>query len=231
MTREFPVNFDVWWFRLPTPNTAQFTVLPRLGPGKALIVLPREGYLQIAYLGMKGTDAALRARGIEAFRRDVVELLPEVSESVDSLAFDDVKVLDVRLNRLHRWHKDGLLCIGDAAHAMSPAGGVGINVAVQDAVATARLLADPLRRRAVTSRDLASVRRRRLLPTLATQALQRLLHRRFLEPVLRGEITAPPSALLRLVERLPWLAVVPAYLIGVGIRPEHAPSFARRPAL
>src|ERR1700756_3400598 len=229
-TREFPVNFDVWWFRLPSNDAAQFMVLPRIAPGRALVVIPRRGYLQCAYLGAKGGDAALRARGIEAFRRDVAELVPEAADSVSALtSFEDVKVLDVRVNRLHRWHTAGLLCIGDAAHAMSPVGGVGINVAVQDAVATATLLADSLRRRAVTVGDLGAVRRRRLLPTAVTQALQRLLHRYFLEPVLHGEIAAPPAGLLNLVERVPQLSVVPAYLMGVGIRPERAPAFARRP--
>jgi 2-polyprenyl-6-methoxyphenol hydroxylase-like FAD-dependent oxidoreductase len=171
-----------------------------------MVVIPRRGYLQCAYLGPKAADC------------------------VSALtSFDDVKVLDVRVNRLRRWHTAGLLCIGDAAHAMSPVGGVGINVAVQDAVAAATLLADPLRRRVVTVVDLEAVRRRRLLPTAATQALQRLLHRYFLEAVLHGEIAAPPARLLNLVARVPQLSVVPAYLMGVGIRPERAPAFARRP--
>jgi 2-polyprenyl-6-methoxyphenol hydroxylase-like FAD-dependent oxidoreductase len=226
---EYPVNFDVWWFRLPTHDAPEFTILPRTAPGRALVVIPRRGYLQCAYLGRKGSDAELRARGIEAFRQNILELLPEAADTVSALtSFDDVKVLDVRLNRLHRWHADGLLCIGDAAHAMSPVGGVGINVAVQDAVATATLLADPLRRHAVTERDLEAIRRRRLLPAAVTQALQRLLHRGFVERVLRGEIGAPPAWLLALLSRVPELSIVPAYLIGVGIRPERAPAFARR---
>jgi 2-polyprenyl-6-methoxyphenol hydroxylase-like FAD-dependent oxidoreductase len=137
--REYPVPFDVWWFRLPRAANATFTLVPRTAPGTALIVIPREGYLQIAFLIPKGSDARLRARGTRAFRRDVVELMPEASESVQAVtSLDDVKHLDVRMNRLHRWHTDGLLCIGDAAHAMSPAGGLGINVAVQDAVAPPR---------------------------------------------------------------------------------------------
>src|SRR5262249_38676280 len=120
-TREYPVNFDVWWFRLPREDDAEFSFLPRLAPGKALVVIPREGYDQIAYLGPKGTDSQLRARGIEGFRRDVSALLPEASESVGTLtSMDDIKHLDVRVDRLRCWHADGLLCIGDAAHAMSP---------------------------------------------------------------------------------------------------------------
>ena len=141
---------------------------------------------------------------------------------------DEVKVLDVRLNRLKRWHASGLLCIGDAAHAMSPVGGVGINVAVQDAVGTATLLADPLRRRDVTDRDLAGVRRRRLPPAALTQAVQRAMHRRLVSPILRGESGNPPAALVAALRRLPWLSVIPAYVVGVGVRPERAPDFARR---
>ncbi len=227
--REFPVNFDVWWFRLPRDGDEEFSFLPRFAPGKGLGVIPREGYNQIAYLGPKGTDPQLRARGIEAFRRDVSALIPESAESVATLtSMDDIKHLDVHVNRLRRWHVDGLLCIGDAAHAMSPLGGVGINLAVQDAVAAATILAEPLRRHRVTERDLAAVRRRRLFPTAVTQAVQRLLQRGLLGPLLRGADPTPPSTLLGLVQRLPWLSVVPAYFIGVGIRPEHAPAFARR---
>ena len=229
--RAYPVKFDAWWFRLPRRGDAAYSFLPRVGPGKALAVIPREGYYQIAYLGPKGTDGQLRAQGIEAFRRDVGALLPDMTESVAALAsMDDVKHLDVRVDRLRRWHVDGLLCIGDAAHAMSPLGGVGINLAVQDAVAAARLLAGPLRRRRVTAADLARVRRRRLFPTAVTQAVQRVLHRGLVGPLLRGEDPTPPAAVLGLVRRLPWLSVVPAYFIGVGVRPEHAPAFARRRA-
>ena len=192
-------------------------------------MIPRKGYDQIAYLGPKGTDSQLRARGLEAFRRDVSALIPRAAESVATLtSMDDVKHLDVRVNRLRRWHADGLLSIGDAAHAMTPLGGVGINLAVQDAVAAATILAEPLRQHRVTNRDLAAIRRRRAFPTAVTQAVQRLLQSRLLGPLLRGADPTPPATLLSLVERLPWLSVVPAYFIGVGVRPEHAPAFARR---
>ncbi|GFG87003.1 oxidoreductase [Mycolicibacter algericus] len=227
-SREFPVNFDVWWFRLPNDGDAKPTLLPRLGPGRAAIMIPREGYFQVAYLGLKGGDAVLRERGIEAFQREVVDLIPEAADAVGALrSLDDVKHLDVRVNRLRRWSVDGLLCIGDAAHAMSPVGGVGINLAVQDAVAAATILAEPLRRGQVTGRDLAAVQRRRVFPTVVTQSVQRVLHRA-LTPILRGKNLSPPAAFGTVIARLPWLAAIPAYLVGVGVRPERAPSFARR---
>lgn len=226
--REFPVNFDVWWFRLPNDRDAEPTLLPRLGPGRAAIMIPRQGYFQVAYLGRKGTDADMRARGIEAFRRDVVELIPDAADSVQALrTLDDVKHLDVRVNRLRHWSIDGLLCIGDAAHAMSPVGGVGINLAVQDAVAAATILAEPLLQGRLTLRDLAAVQRRRTLPTVVTQTAQRVAHRG-LDAILRGKNLSPPAGLGALVATLPWIAAIPAYLVGVGVRPERAPAFARR---
>jgi 2-polyprenyl-6-methoxyphenol hydroxylase-like FAD-dependent oxidoreductase len=138
-------------------------------------------------------------------------------------------MLDVRLNRLRRWHTDGLLLIGDAAHAMSPAGGVGINLAVQDAVATATLLAEPLRRGRVRPADLAKVRRRRWFPVLVTQGLQRMVHRVLIAPALSGELTGFPKMPLMLAQKVPALRTVPAYIVAIGPRPEHAPDFARRP--
>ena len=227
VAREWPVPFDVWWFRLPHSRDGEYSLIPRTAAGRMLIMIPREGYFQIAYMIPKGTDAALRARGLEVFRDEVAELVPE-ADVAQLCSWDDVKFLDVKLNRLKRWHVDGLLCIGDAAHAMSPVGGVGINVAVQDAVGAAALLAGPLLRGTVTDRDLAAVRRRRLPPAALTQALQRMLHRRLVAPILNGKTAEPPAAAATLVRRLPWLAVIPAYVVGVGIRPERAPVFARR---
>ena len=225
--REFPVPFDVWWFRLPREAAGTYSLIPRTAPGRLLIMIPREGYFQIAYLIAKGSDARLRARGLDAFKEELTGLIPEAD--VDTLnSWDDVKLLDARLNRLTRWYVDGLLFIGDAAHAMSPVGGVGINLAVQDAVGAATLLADPLRARNVRSGDLAAVQRRRLPPAVLTQGLQRILHRRLVQPVLDGAAVQPPAALARLVRRLPWLTAIPAYAVGVGVRPEHAPPFARR---
>lgn len=227
--RNFPVDLDVWWCRVPVSPGIAPNLLPRFGKGRAIIAIPREGYYQVAYLGKKGEDAQLRARGIEAFRRDIAELLPEVSDQVAELAsMAEVKHLDVRVNRLQKWHVPGLLCLGDAAHAMSPVGGVGINVAIQDAVAAARLLAEPLRSGENTEKHCAAVRRRRLPAVFLTQRLQLLLHRNLIDPVLQGRRDTPPDQVLGLLRRLPFLNVVPAHLVGIGLRPEHIPEFARR---
>ncbi len=226
--REYPMNVDVWWFRLPSATGVADTLLPRFMDGMPIVMIPRQDYLQIAYMIPKGADNRLRARGIEALRRDIATAAPELSDVVDALeSLDDVKLLEVRVNRLRRWHRTGLLCIGDAAHAMSPLGGVGINLAVQDAVAAAALLAAPLREHRVTEKDLAAVQRRRVPATVATQTLQRLLHRVTGRAMAGGKMPAP-AKLMPVLARFPWLSAIPAYLIGVGVRPEHAPQFARR---
>jgi 2-polyprenyl-6-methoxyphenol hydroxylase-like FAD-dependent oxidoreductase len=228
--RDFPVDADVWWFRLPKADGVGDTLLPRFKDGLFMGVIPRKDYLQVGYFLRKGADAQLRARGIEALREEIVNAIPELSEAVNGLeSMDDVKLLDIKLNRLRRWYTDGLLCIGDAAHAMSPAGGVGINMAVQDAVAAARLLAAPLRDHRVTVKDLAAVQRRREFPTAVTQTFQRFLHAVMRRAIDSGK-TPSPNKLLRVVARLPQLSAIPAYVMGVGVRPEHAPQFARRSA-
>ena len=225
--KEWPVPFDVWWLRLPRDADATYSLIPRTAPGRLAILIPREGYFQIAFLIPKGSDQRLRARGLDVFIREIAGLVPEGDVSALQ-SWDDVKLLDVRLNRLRKWHMSGLLCIGDAAHAMSPMGGVGINVAVQDAVGAATLLAEPLRRRRVTDRDLAAVRRRRLPPAALTQGLQRAMHRILVRPVMAGRDAQPPAAFVAVLRRLPWLSAIPARFIGVGIRAERAPEFARR---
>jgi 2-polyprenyl-6-methoxyphenol hydroxylase-like FAD-dependent oxidoreductase len=226
--RDYPVPFDVCWFRLPRDQQAQYSLIPRTKPGRALIMIPREGYFQIAYLIPKGGYAELRARGLDAFHRDLAEMVPESTPDAVT-SWDDVKVLDVRLDRLRKWHGDGVLCIGDAAHAMSPVGGVGINLAIADAVAAAGFLGEPLRTGRLTDKHLAAVRRRRILPTVVTQTVQRTLHRFLLGAVLQGRDAArPPAAVVKLLERVPQLTAVPAYAVGVGLLPQHAPDFARR---
>jgi 2-polyprenyl-6-methoxyphenol hydroxylase-like FAD-dependent oxidoreductase len=230
--REFPVPFDVGWFRLDCKQEIKYQLTPRTSPSLTLLLIPREGYFQAGCFLPKGGEQQLHARGIDTFRSEVAELVPEAS--VKNLkSWDDVKVLDVRVNRLRRWYTKGLLCIGDAAHAMSPAGGVGINLAIADAVATARLLAGPLLNHRLTAHDLSAVQKRRYLPAAVTQAVQQVAGRVLVPVVLRGNLTEPPpivtNAAARLFGWIPSLAVIPAYAIGVGLRPEHAPEFACRP--
>src|SRR5205823_2954606 len=174
------------------------------------VTINRTDYYQIAYLNRKGFEPTLRAEGLQRFQQRIAGLLPALADRVDTIrSLDDVKFLDVKLNRLPKWYLDGFLCIGDAAHAMSPIGGVGINLAIQDGVAAARLLAAPLRGHRLRTADLAGVQARRRLPTTAVQGLQRMLHRVVMQPATtRGEdYTAPLPA--RLVRRLPALRVVP----------------------
>ncbi|MGW2255234.1 FAD-dependent oxidoreductase [Kitasatospora sp. NPDC001660] len=229
---EFRVPFDTWWFRLPRHADEQGVppnLAPAFGRGEMAISLTREDYFQIAYFTTKGADARLRAEGVERFRARVARLMPRYADRVDQLAsMDDVHLLDVRLNRLHRWYTDGLLLIGDAAHAMSPAGGVGINLAIQDAVATAALLAEPLRGGRLTTADLARVQRRRWLPMVVVQRMQRMLHEVMFAPVLAGRRVGPPTRLVLLARFVPGFRQIPSRLIALGPRPEHAPAFARR---
>ncbi len=233
--RSFGVPMDIWWFRLPRYDGDPEGGLARFGSGHGTVVIDRGDYFQTAYLIRKGSDAALRAEGIKAFHRRITAMLPWLGDRAASVrSFDDIALLDVRLDRLRRWFKPGLLCIGDAAHAMSPVGGVGINLAVQDAVAAARQLALPLRDGTVTQRDLGRVQVRRWLPTTVTQTVQRVIHAGVLGRALRGDIDLVGSGNgrlplpVRLLQRFPALQAIPATAVGIGLLPEHAPDFARR---
>jgi 2-polyprenyl-6-methoxyphenol hydroxylase-like FAD-dependent oxidoreductase len=234
--REFGVPLDVLWFRLPRRDHGDLTGLNgRFGNGALLAIIDRGDYFQLAFVIRKGSEARLRAEGIEAFQRRVAALVPDFADRVGSLtSFDEVKLLSVRLDRIPRWFRPGLLCIGDAAHAMSPVGGVGINLAIQDAVAAARYLAAPLQRGRPSVVDLARVQARRWVPTVFTQSLQRLVHRLVIQPILAAEASRPapgPSRLPRpLARQLTRLQVIPAYIVAIGVLPEHAPDFARREA-
>lgn len=224
--REFGAPMDVLWFRLPKasdePGTS-YGGAARVTRGRMLIRLDRGDYWQCAYLVRKGGYAALEAAGLDSFRADLVRLLPP-DVSVERLrGWEDVRVLDVRVDRLTRWHQPGLLFIGDAAHAMSPIGGVGINLAVQDAAATARLLARPLRDGGVPPRRLARVRWRRILPTAVTQLVQRQIQSRALSRILAGDQPVGTPRMMKFIDRHPVLQGLPARAIGVGVLPEHAP--------
>jgi 2-polyprenyl-6-methoxyphenol hydroxylase-like FAD-dependent oxidoreductase len=228
--REFGAPMDVLWFRLSKVGTASgplFGGAGRITRGRMLVRIDRGNYWQCAYLVAKGGFAALQAAGFEAFRADLARLLPEGIEPETLRGWDDVRVLSVRVDRLTRWHLPGLLLIGDAAHAMSPIGGVGINLAVQDAAAAARLLAGPLTDGSLHARHLARVRRRRLLPTMVTQSVQRLIQTRVLSRILAGDEPIGTPRVLRLLDRHPVLQGLPARAVGIGLLPEHAPAGVR----
>jgi 2-polyprenyl-6-methoxyphenol hydroxylase-like FAD-dependent oxidoreductase len=217
--REFGVPLDVWWFRLPRLNGDPAGMIGRMGGGMVLIMIDRGSYFQLGYQIRKGSDARMREDGVEALRARVAELAPELAGRVHELrSLDEVQLLSVQLNRLPRWFAPGLLCIGDAAHAMSPVGGVGINLAIQDAVAAARTLAPALKRGDVRLHQLAHVQARRWAPTVVTQELQRLIHRTVIRPGLEGGSSRPAHVPRRTAARL----------FAIGVLPEHAPPFARR---
>jgi 2-polyprenyl-6-methoxyphenol hydroxylase-like FAD-dependent oxidoreductase len=231
--KDYPTPLDVWWFRLPREETDPEGVVGVMSRARAMVLLDRKDYWQTATLIRKGSDAEHRKQPVSEMVRSIAEVAPFLADRVDAVrSWDDVKLLDVRVDRVTRWYRDSLLLIGDAAHAMSPVGGVGINLAVQDAVAAARLLAKPLRDGTVSTRDLAKVQRRRLLPTVLVQGGQRFLHSKVLRPALAGKLEIARATKLplpvRVMRRFPWFRRIPAYVVGRGIRPEHAPAFARR---
>jgi len=227
--RTFGAPMDVWWFRLPRNADDPHGLAGVLGAGHACIAIDRGDYYQIAYVIPKGRDAVLRAQGIETLHRGVVALVPWLADHVTAVtSWDDVKLLDVQLNRLRRWYTDGLLLIGDAAHAMSPVGGVGINLAVADAVASARALAGPLRRGTVSTRQLARVQARRWLPAALIQSVQRVIHTRVIAVAVSAGQPAKPPLLVRIATKVPALRTAAGYGVAIGPLPEHAPEFARR---
>lgn len=236
VVRDLGAPIDVLWMRLPRMPGDPSTTGGRITNGIFLAMIDRRTYWQCAYVIPKGGIEAVRSQGLEAFRTDVVKVAPLFADRIATLAsWDDIKLLSVTVDRLEHWYKPGLLCIGDAAHAMSPVGGVGINLAVQDAVAAANILAAPLANsqldRAALTPFLAQVQKRRLFPTRVTQAVQVAIQNRLLSPVLaaRGR-DGPPMALpwpLKLMRRWPLLQALPAYAVGVGVRPEHVRSPAQ----
>ncbi|HTV89772.1 MAG TPA: FAD-dependent oxidoreductase [Stellaceae bacterium] len=213
---------DVLWMRLSRRPDDPPQTAGRLNYGRLLVMLDRGVYWQCAFLIRKDGYAAVRDRGLPAFRNDLTRLAPFLRDRVAELqGWDDVKLLTVAVDRLQRWWRPGLLCIGDSAHAMSPIGGVGINLAIQDAIAVANLLVGPLREGTLSDVHLAAVQRRRSLPMRLTQALQLSMQRRFLDRVIGADraITAPWQA--RLFNWIPPLRRIPARIVGIGFRPEH----------
>ena len=222
---EFGAPMDVLWFRLSRRPGDPENPVGRFDRGRIFIMLNRGDYWQCGFVIPKGSRAQLEAQGLAAFRKTIGLLAPFMAGRVEELqGWEPVKLLTVQVDRLTTWFRSGLLCIGDAAHAMSPIGGVGINLAIQDAVAAANLLSDPLRRGTVTLDDLARVQERRAWPTRMTQQMQLFLQDRAIKTVLAGDGPLVPPWPLRLIARVPYLRRIPARLIGLGIRPEHIRS-------
>jgi 2-polyprenyl-6-methoxyphenol hydroxylase-like FAD-dependent oxidoreductase len=223
-SRDLGAPIDVLWLRLSQRQGDPKQTLGRFDSGHILVMLDRGDYWQCAYVIRKGGFDALRRRGLAEFRAELAGLVPALADRVAEIAgWDDVKLLTVTVDRLERWHRPGLLCIGDAAHAMSPVGGVGINLAIQDSVATANILVPWLTAHdgAVPEAPLARIQRRRTLPTRLTQGMQVLIQNRVITRVLGTERRLALPLPLKLLRRFPVLRRIPARLIGMGFRPEH----------
>ena len=225
---EHGVPIDVLWFRISRQPDDPIDVLGNVNFGKALILIDRSDYFQAGLIISKGSYDAIKARGLDAFRAEIRQIAPFLGERVNELQdWDHVKILTVQINRLQRWYRRGLLCIGDAAHAMSPAGGVGINLAIQDAVAAANLLTHPLLDGCIRTSDLAAVQHRREFPTRVTQAVQIVAHRGFARAFANpGPIHAPWQ--FEAAMRIPGIHRALGYGVGMGARPEHVRPKAER---
>ena len=219
---ELGAPMDVLWFRLSRRPGDPEEPMGRFEMGRIFIMLNQGEHWQCGFVIPKGSLEQLRERGLQAFRDSVAQLAPFVSDRVGHLQdWDAIKLLTVRVDRLRQWYRPGLLCIGDAAHAMSPVGGVGINLAIQDAVAAANLLAVPLRAGRLTTDHLCQLQQRRELPTRITQRVQIIVQNRVIRRVLRSVSQLSPPFAVRLLARFPFLRRIPARLIGMGFRPEH----------
>ena len=216
---------DVFWFRLSRQPGDTDETGGRFDRGGALVRIYRGDYWQCAYVIPKGQADAIRSRGIESFRDVLASLLPfEAARLSELRSFDDVKLLSVTVDRLKKWFRPGFLAIGDSAHAMSPIGGVGINLAIQDAVAAGNILAGPLSRNSLATADLEMVQKRRMFPTRLTQAAQVFIQDNVLAPALGDTGETRPPLPVRLLARFPLLRRIPARLVGMGVRPEHVAS-------
>lgn len=224
--KDLGAPIDVLWFRLPKKRTPINETGGTFGAGTLVVQIDRGDYWQCAYVVPKGAADEIRAKGLPHFRSDVAHAAPELADPVETLTdWDQVKLLSVSLDRLERWSRPGLLAIGDAAHAMSPVGGVGINLAVQDAVAAANVLAGPLARGEDVDPLLEEVQERRMLPTRVVQRAQKAVHDRVLTPlVIRKAVLDEVPFALRMFKALPFLRRLPARLVGLGVRREHIRS-------
>lgn len=221
---ELGVPVDVLWFRISRKSGDPEASLGNVNYGKALVLINRGDYFQAGLIIAKGSFDRIKQNGLAAFQQEIAQIAPWLGDRVSELKdWDQIKLLSIQINRLRQWHQPGLLCIGDAAHAMSPAGGVGINLAIQDAVATANLLADPLREGKVTDQLLSRVQKRREFPTRVTQQIQLAAHKRMVS-IFRDPGPSKPSWKLKLAANLPGLRRLLGRLVGVGIRPEHIRS-------
>jgi 2-polyprenyl-6-methoxyphenol hydroxylase-like FAD-dependent oxidoreductase len=221
---DYGAPMDVLWFRLSRKEDDTTDTFGHIEAGKMLIMLERGDYWQCAYVIAKGGIEKVQAEGLEAFRNRVIEMSPFLADRIGELkSWNDVKLLSVSVDRLQKWWRPGLICIGDSAHAMSPIGGVGINMAVQDAVAAANRLAGPLNSRTVTDDDLHAIQERRTLPVRFTQWLQLTIQKRIISRVLgmESQRRPKPPLLFKLFNVFPVLRRIPARLLGLGIRPEH----------
>jgi 2-polyprenyl-6-methoxyphenol hydroxylase-like FAD-dependent oxidoreductase len=219
--RDIGAPIDVLWFRADKHPNDPAQTFGSIEPARFMVLIDRNDYWQCAFLIPKGGFDAIRARGIDSFRREVAQGAAFLDDRLEALEWDDVKLLSVSVDRLQRWAVPGLLCIGDAAHAMSPVGGVGINLAIQDAIATANMLTPKLRRGRVTLRNLRAVQRRRAFPMRVTQAAQVFAHRRLHSPTLSSTNAKSLARVKFILRRFPFLRFVLAQFIGVGVRPER----------
>jgi 2-polyprenyl-6-methoxyphenol hydroxylase-like FAD-dependent oxidoreductase len=219
---DYGAPMDVLWFRVSHKDGDDPDTFGHIEAGRLMVMFDRGAYWQCAYVIPKGGIERVKSEGLEAFRSRVVDMSPFVSDRVGELkSWDDIKLLSVTVDRLRKWWRPGLICIGDAAHAMSPIGGVGINMAVQDAVAAANRLAGPLRAGRVTHDDLQAIEERRTLPMRFTQWLQLTIQRRIISRILEAHERPKPPSFFKLFNSFPILRRIPARLIGIGIRPEH----------
>ena len=218
----FGAPIDVLWMRISRHPGDPTQALGNVQGGHILVMLDRGDYWQCAFVIRKGGLDELKQRGIAAFREDIATIVPVMRDRVGELRdWSDIKLLTVLVDRLRRWHRPGLLCIGDAAHAMSPIGGVGINLAIQDAVAAGNILAGPLARGTCSDADLQRVQERRELPTRIVQRAQVMVQERVMGPALRGKGPQQLPFALKLLRWFPMLRRIPARLVGIGLRPEH----------